>query len=197
MSFKHTRHFALLIIPAMRASSSASLSSGSPVSVTVVCGAVIGPCPFSSEGDFVVAATVVEPKPVSSSGSATFVATGAVLGPGMGAWEDGFTVASICFGAAPAAKAARLTFELVGPAIGDGAQRRGAAWVWPVGHRAARQLAASAASHRRFEWNPSGSKTRGGGARAYLAPTEASLLRSLVGQVITLVAPDGPPGPAG
>jgi hypothetical protein len=34
--------------------------------------------------------------------------------------------------------------------------------------------------------------TRGGGARAYLAPTEASLLRSLVGQVITLVAPDGP-----
>jgi hypothetical protein len=35
--------------------------------------------------------------------------------------------------------------------------------------------------------------TRGGGARAYLAPTEASLLRSLVGQVITLVAPDGPP----
>ena len=35
--------------------------------------------------------------------------------------------------------------------------------------------------------------TRGGGARAYLAPTEASLLRSLVGQVITLIAPDGPP----
>jgi hypothetical protein len=32
--------------------------------------------------------------------------------------------------------------------------------------------------------------TRGGGA---LAPTEASLLRSLVGQVIMLVAPDGPP----
>jgi len=35
--------------------------------------------------------------------------------------------------------------------------------------------------------------TRGGGARAVLAPAEASLLRSLVGQVITLVAPDGPP----
>jgi hypothetical protein len=35
--------------------------------------------------------------------------------------------------------------------------------------------------------------TRGGGARAYLAPAEASLLRSLVGQVITLIAPDGPP----
>jgi hypothetical protein len=35
--------------------------------------------------------------------------------------------------------------------------------------------------------------TRGGGVRAYLAPTEASLLRSLVGQVITLIAPDGPP----
>jgi hypothetical protein len=35
--------------------------------------------------------------------------------------------------------------------------------------------------------------TRGGGARAALAPAEASLLRSLVGQVITLVAPDGPP----
>jgi hypothetical protein len=34
--------------------------------------------------------------------------------------------------------------------------------------------------------------TRGGGARAALAPAEASLLRSLVGQVITLVAPDGP-----
>ena len=37
--------------------------------------------------------------------------------------------------------------------------------------------------------------TRGGGARAYLAPSEASLLRSLVGQVITLIAPDGPPVP--
>jgi hypothetical protein len=35
--------------------------------------------------------------------------------------------------------------------------------------------------------------TRGGGARAVLAPAEASLLRSLVGQVITLIAPDGPP----
>ena len=34
---------------------------------------------------------------------------------------------------------------------------------------------------------------RGGGVRAGLAPTEASLLRSLVGQVISLVAPDGPP----
>jgi len=37
--------------------------------------------------------------------------------------------------------------------------------------------------------------TRGGGARAALAPAEASLLRSLVGQVITLIAPDGPPAP--
>jgi hypothetical protein len=35
--------------------------------------------------------------------------------------------------------------------------------------------------------------TRGGGVRAGLAPDEASLLRSLVGQVITLIAPDGPP----
>jgi Domain of unknown function (DUF2017) len=35
--------------------------------------------------------------------------------------------------------------------------------------------------------------TRGGGARASLAPAEASLLRSLVGQVIELIAPDGPP----
>ncbi len=34
--------------------------------------------------------------------------------------------------------------------------------------------------------------TRGGGVRAALAPAEASLLRSLVGQVITLIAPDGP-----
>jgi Domain of unknown function (DUF2017) len=33
--------------------------------------------------------------------------------------------------------------------------------------------------------------TRGGGARAALAPAEASLLRSLVGQIITLIAPDG------
>ena len=37
--------------------------------------------------------------------------------------------------------------------------------------------------------------TRGGGVRAALAPAEASLLRSLVGQVITLIAPDGPPAP--
>ena len=37
--------------------------------------------------------------------------------------------------------------------------------------------------------------TRGGGVRAVLAPAEASLLRSLVGQVITLIAPDGPPAP--
>jgi Domain of unknown function (DUF2017) len=35
--------------------------------------------------------------------------------------------------------------------------------------------------------------TRGGGVRAALAPAEASLLRSLVGQVITLIAPDGLP----
>jgi Domain of unknown function (DUF2017) len=35
--------------------------------------------------------------------------------------------------------------------------------------------------------------TRGGGVRAALAPAEASLLRSLVGQVIMLIAPDGPP----
>jgi hypothetical protein len=35
--------------------------------------------------------------------------------------------------------------------------------------------------------------TRGGGVRGALAPAEASLLRSLVGQVIALVAPDGPP----
>jgi uncharacterized protein DUF2017 len=35
--------------------------------------------------------------------------------------------------------------------------------------------------------------TRGGGVRAALAPAEASLLRSLIGQVIALVAPDGPP----
>jgi hypothetical protein len=34
--------------------------------------------------------------------------------------------------------------------------------------------------------------TRGGGVRAALAPAEASLLRSLVGQIIELVAPDGP-----
>jgi hypothetical protein len=34
--------------------------------------------------------------------------------------------------------------------------------------------------------------TRGGGVRAWLAAPEASLLRSLVGQVLTLIAPDGP-----
>jgi Domain of unknown function (DUF2017) len=39
--------------------------------------------------------------------------------------------------------------------------------------------------------------TRGGGARAWLAASEASLLRSLVGQVMTLVAPDGPEPPPG
>ena len=37
--------------------------------------------------------------------------------------------------------------------------------------------------------------TRSGGARASLAPAEASLLRSLVGQVIALIAPDGPAVP--
>ena len=46
--------------------------------------------------------------------------------------------------------------------------------------------------------------TRGGGARAWIAASEASLLRSLVGQVMTLIAPEegsdpryrpsGPPG---
>ena len=36
---------------------------------------------------------------------------------------------------------------------------------------------------------------RSGGARARLAAAEASLLRSLVGQVMTLIAPDGPPAP--
>jgi hypothetical protein len=45
--------------------------------------------------------------------------------------------------------------------------------------------------------------TRGGGARAWLAASEASLLRNLVGQVMTLVAPEDaetlrdPPGEAG
>jgi Domain of unknown function (DUF2017) len=34
---------------------------------------------------------------------------------------------------------------------------------------------------------------RGGGVRAWLAATEASLLRFLVGEVLTLVAPEGPP----
>jgi hypothetical protein len=37
--------------------------------------------------------------------------------------------------------------------------------------------------------------TRGGGVRAWLAAPEASLLRSLVGQVLTLIAPDGPAAP--
>ena len=46
-------------------------------------------------------------------------------------------------------------------------------------------------------------RTRGGGARAWIAASEASLLRSLVGQVMTLIAPEGsepphsPSGPAG
>jgi len=39
--------------------------------------------------------------------------------------------------------------------------------------------------------------TRGGGARAWLAAPEASLLRSLVGQVLTLIAPDGSDPAAG
>jgi Domain of unknown function (DUF2017) len=42
--------------------------------------------------------------------------------------------------------------------------------------------------------------TRGGGARAWLAASEASLLRGLVGQVMTLVAPEdaeAPPAEAG
>ncbi len=37
--------------------------------------------------------------------------------------------------------------------------------------------------------------TRGGGARATLRPAEADLLRSLVGQVVSLLAPDGPDRP--
>jgi hypothetical protein len=37
--------------------------------------------------------------------------------------------------------------------------------------------------------------TRGGGARAWLAEAEASLLRSLVGQVMSLVEPEGPAQP--
>jgi len=40
-------------------------------------------------------------------------------------------------------------------------------------------------------------RTRGGGARAWIAASEASLLRSLVGQVMTLIAPDGPEPPTG
>jgi len=39
--------------------------------------------------------------------------------------------------------------------------------------------------------------TRGGGARAWLAPAEASLLRNLVGQVMMLIAPDEPQAPRG
>jgi len=38
-------------------------------------------------------------------------------------------------------------------------------------------------------------RTRGGGARAWIAASEASLLRSLVGQVMTLIAPEGPEPP--
>ena len=38
-------------------------------------------------------------------------------------------------------------------------------------------------------------RTRGGGARAWIAASEASLLRSLVGQVMTLVAPEGSEAP--
>ncbi len=38
--------------------------------------------------------------------------------------------------------------------------------------------------------------TRGGGARAWIAASEASLLRSLVGQVMTLIAPEGPEPPS-
>ncbi len=37
--------------------------------------------------------------------------------------------------------------------------------------------------------------TRGGGVRAWLAAPEASLLRSLLGQVLALIAPDGPAPP--
>jgi Domain of unknown function (DUF2017) len=43
-------------------------------------------------------------------------------------------------------------------------------------------------------------RTRGGGARAWIAASEASLLRSLVGQVMTLITPEGsepPHGPSG
>ena len=38
-------------------------------------------------------------------------------------------------------------------------------------------------------------RTRGGGARARIAASEASLLRSLVGQVMTLIGPEGPEPP--
>ncbi len=37
--------------------------------------------------------------------------------------------------------------------------------------------------------------TRGGGVRAWLAASEASLLRNLVDQVVALITPDGPPHP--
>jgi Domain of unknown function (DUF2017) len=39
--------------------------------------------------------------------------------------------------------------------------------------------------------------TRGGGARAWLAASEASLLRNLVGQVMTLIAPENAETPPG
>jgi hypothetical protein len=39
--------------------------------------------------------------------------------------------------------------------------------------------------------------TRGGGARAWLAASEASLLRNLVGQVMTLIAPENAETPLG
>jgi Domain of unknown function (DUF2017) len=39
--------------------------------------------------------------------------------------------------------------------------------------------------------------TRGGGARAWLAATEASLLRNLVGQVMTLIGPENAETPPG
>ena len=39
--------------------------------------------------------------------------------------------------------------------------------------------------------------TRGGGARAWLAASEASLLRNLVGQVMTLIAPENTETPPG
>jgi hypothetical protein len=40
-------------------------------------------------------------------------------------------------------------------------------------------------------------RTRGGGARAWIAASEASLLRSLVGQVMTLIGPEGSEPPRG
>src|ERR1700683_472542 len=39
--------------------------------------------------------------------------------------------------------------------------------------------------------------TRGGGVRAWLAASEASLLRNLVDQVVALITPDGPQHPTG